>query len=397
LETNESKLMKLETLRIADLVSDPNNARKHDDKNLEAIKGSLTQFGQRKPIVVQGNVVIAGNGTLEAAKQLGWDEIDIVQVPADWTKDQAKAFALADNRTAELAEWDQQVLAAQVLELSEAGFAVTEFGFEAIEPDASTSEEDEPLEFAEDEPIVSKVGDIWQVGPHRIACGDSTDQATIARLTAGLDVKAIITDPPYGIDIVSNKSVWGSKGFGSVGGEKLVKVTQYRPIIGDENTDIAAIAFNLAQNLYSNTIQCWWGGNHYTGKARLPDASCWLVWDKENTGNFADAELAWTNHPGAVRIFKHMWNGMIRASERGGGVRIHPTQKPTALTEWIIETLKIEKDSVVLDLFAGSGSTLVGAADSGCIGVGIELDPFYVDKIVQRLEKQTGQKAELVS
>jgi site-specific DNA-methyltransferase (adenine-specific) len=121
--------MDINSVRITDLVSDPNNARKHDEKNLEAIKGSLTQFGQRKPIVVQGNVVIAGNGTLEAARQLGWDEIEIVQVPEDWTKDQAKAFALADNRTAELAGWDEMVLAAQVIELKEAGIDVAEFGF----------------------------------------------------------------------------------------------------------------------------------------------------------------------------------------------------------------------------------------------------------------------------
>lgn len=381
--------MDVNSVRITDLVSDPNNARKHDEKNLEAIKGSLLQFGQRKPIVVQGNVVIAGNGTLEAAKRLGWDEIDIVQVPEDWTKDQAKAFALADNRTAELASWDEQILATQVLELSEAGFEVADFGFEVIEPASKTEENSEPTEFDADETIISKVGDIWQVGPHRIACGDSTDKATLARLTDSLTIDAVITDPPYGIDIVKNNKV---------GASNLAKTGTYRPVIGDENADIAAISFNLIQDLYPKAIQCWWGGNHYTGKAKLPDASCWLVWDKETgENNFADAELAWTNHKGAVRIFKHLWAGMLRASERGAGVRIHPTQKPTALTKWIIQTLKINKGSVILDLFAGSGSTLIGAAEAECIGIGIELDPFYVDKIVQRLESITGQKAELVN
>jgi hypothetical protein len=309
---------------------------------------------------------------------------------------------LADNRTAELAVWDEQVMASQLLELDAAGFNVAEFGFKAIEPAINLNKDDEPLEFDEDEPIISKVGDIWEIGHHRIACGDSTDETMLMRLTEGLNVSAVITDPPYGIDIVKNKSVGGGgpvggvKNMGTVGGGKIVKTTQYREVMGDHNSDIAAVSFNLIQKIFPGTIQCWWGGNHYAGKAQLPDASCWLVWDKENTGNFADAELAWTNYPGAVRIFKHMWNGMIRASERGSGVRIHPTQKPTALTQWIIETLKIQNGSVVLDLFAGSGSTLVGAADSNCIGIGIELDPFYVDKIVQRLEKQTGQKAVLL-
>jgi site-specific DNA-methyltransferase (adenine-specific) len=124
--------MKLETLRLTDLVSDPDNARKHDDKNLEAIKGSLTQFGQRKPIVIQGSKVIAGNGTLEAARQLGWDEIEVVRVPEDWTAEQAKAFAIADNRTAELAEWIPEILESQLLDLQDYGFEIQTLGFEPI-------------------------------------------------------------------------------------------------------------------------------------------------------------------------------------------------------------------------------------------------------------------------
>jgi hypothetical protein len=389
--------MNIETLRIAELTPDTNNARQHDDKNLKAIMGSLKEFGQRKPIVItEAGTIVAGNGTVEAAKRLGWLDIEVVKVPNDWTPDKVKAFAIADNRTAELANWNQEVLTSQLLELEAEGWELAEFGFEAFElPDEDKPiVEDEPLEFDSDEPIISKVGDIWQIGQHRIACGDSTDQTLITRLTDGLIVKAIITDPPYGIDIVSKK---GNGTVGNIGWEGAAKAGNYRPVIGDESSDVAAISFQLVQELYPKTIQCWWGGNHYTGKAQLPDSSCWLVWNKDNgASHFADAELAFTNAKTAVRVFTHQWMGMIRASERGKAVRIHPTQKPTALTQWVIETLKIEKGSVILDLFAGSGSTLVGAADSDCIGIGIELDPFYVDKIVSRLEKQSGQKAELL-
>jgi hypothetical protein len=388
--------MKIETLRIADLTLDPKNARQHDSKNLKAIEGSLTQFGQRKPIVItEVNVIVAGNGTVTAAKNLGWETIEAVRVPADWSTDQVKAFALADNRTAELATWQPEVLAAQLIELESVGFEIADFGFESTSPITTTNENDEPFEFDEDEPIISKLGDVWQVGQHRIACGDSTDESLITRVTDGLDVDAVITDPPYGIDIVSKK---GNGTVGNIGWEGAAKAGNYRPVIGDESSEIAAIAFQLVQTLYPKTIQCWWGGNHYSGKAQLPDSSCWLVWNKDNgQSHFADAELAYTNAKTAVRVFTHQWMGMIRASERGKGVRIHPTQKPTALTKWVIETLKIEKGSVVLDLFAGSGSTLVGAAEANCIGIGIELDPFYVDKIVTRLERQTGQKAELLN
>jgi ParB-like chromosome segregation protein Spo0J len=126
--------MNIETLRIAELTPDPNNARQHDDKNLKAIMGSLKEFGQRKPIVItKAGVIVAGNGTVEAAKRLGWSDIQVVRVPADWTANQTKAFALADNRTAELAAWLPEVLANQLIELESAEFTIKEFGFESLD------------------------------------------------------------------------------------------------------------------------------------------------------------------------------------------------------------------------------------------------------------------------
>lgn len=382
-------------ISIAKLSLDPKNARKHSQRNLDAIAASLLKFGQRKPLVVHRGVVLAGNGTLEAARSLGWTEIEVAEVPDDWDNDTAKAYALADNRTAELAEWDESELAKQLLELQDADWDITELGFEIpaladIEP---VDEDEIPEPPAEPK---TKLGDMWQIGPHRILCGDSLDKKNYLRLTQGNKIDAIITDPPYGISIVGNLgSVGGSKPFGNIGGDKIVAATTYRPILGDKTPDLAADAFNLLIELYSQAKQVWWGANHYAGKAKLPDSSCWLVWDKDNTGNFADAELAWTNNKGAVRLFKHTWNGMIRQSEREK--RFHPTQKPTALAKWIFETLKIEVNQTVLDAFAGSGFTLVGAAQSGRIGLGIELDPGYVDVIVARLEKETNLKAELVN
>ena len=124
--------MLIQNLRIADLTPDPQNARQHDDKNLKAIMGSLKEFGQRKPIVItEAGVIVAGNGTVQAAKRLGWTDIEAVRVPADWTPDQVKAFALADNRTAELATWDIHVLDEQLWELEELGVDVKELGFES--------------------------------------------------------------------------------------------------------------------------------------------------------------------------------------------------------------------------------------------------------------------------
>ena len=141
--------MKIETLQIKDLTPDPQNARLHDDKNLKAIQGSLKEFGQRKPIVISADgVIVAGNGTVEAAKRLGWLEIQAVRVPEDWTPNQIKAFALADNRTAELASWDIHVLDEQLWELEQEELDVTVLGFES----RIVEEVEDPFGLLKDEP-----------------------------------------------------------------------------------------------------------------------------------------------------------------------------------------------------------------------------------------------------
>ena len=126
--------LKVQLVRVASLESDPENARKHSQRNLDAITSSLRTFGQRRPLVVYGNIVIAGNGTLAAAKSLGWESIAVTRVPASWSPEQARAYALADNRTAELAEWDDKLLADQLVELDAVGWDLADLGFATLEP-----------------------------------------------------------------------------------------------------------------------------------------------------------------------------------------------------------------------------------------------------------------------
>lgn len=144
--------LRIENVKTNSLQFDPTNARKHSQKNLEAIEGSLKLFGQRKPIIVTpDNFVIAGNGTLQAALNLGWDEIAIARTPIDWDYEKIKAFALADNRTAELAEWDPQILKEQLLELDANGWELSEFGFESLQPPTEEQLQDFPSFGDEDE------------------------------------------------------------------------------------------------------------------------------------------------------------------------------------------------------------------------------------------------------
>jgi hypothetical protein len=163
--------LRIETVNIDTLTFDPTNARKHDAKNLEAIAGSLRLFGQRKPIIVTpDNIVVAGNGTLEAAQKLGWTEIAISRTPIGWTWDQIKAYALADNRTAELAEWNAEVLKEQMLELDAVGWELQEFGFAELQPPLGNTDDYENIytqainipqyEIIGDEPHVNELVDM---------------------------------------------------------------------------------------------------------------------------------------------------------------------------------------------------------------------------------------------
>jgi 16S rRNA G966 N2-methylase RsmD len=378
--------MKLETVKIASLVSDPNNARKHDTKNIEAIKGSLNTFGQRKPIVLRGDVVIAGNGTLEAAKQLGWSVIDVVQVPADWSADQAKAYALADNRSAELAVWDEQVLASQLLELQEAEFNVELLGFEIpVEPLQDVVEDEIPE--MSDEPSKVALGDVWVLGRHRLMCGDSTSLDAVEMLTQKTDIDMVFTDPPYGISH-SGKGITAPTARGNI-----VEGGNFGEILGDGDVTVAINAYNLCAALYPKATHIFWGANYYP--SALPNGHGWLFWDKERVGDiFSGGELAFINRGVKVDIFKHQWHGIAKASE-GGQSRIHPTQKPIALATWCFD--RYGKPSTVLDLFGGSGSTLIAAEQTNRTAYLMELDPKYCDLIIKRWENLTGLKAELVS
>jgi DNA modification methylase len=371
--------MNIQTLRIADLTPDPQNARQHDDKNLKAIQGSLKEFGQRKPIVItEAGVIVAGNGTVEAAKRLGWTDIEVVKVPNDWTPDKVKAFAIADNRTAELANWNQEVLTTQLLELEAEGWELAEFGFEPLE----LPNDDKPIiedEIPESAPGRVALGDIWQLGNHRLACLDATLESSLESLVTE-QIDMIYTDPPYGIEH-SGKGITGD-----------AKGNDFGEILGDSDLNAAKNVYQITRDKYPKASHVFWGANYFA--SAVDDGYGWIVWDKQREGEtFSGAELAFVNKGVKVNVFRHQWHGMIKASERGQS-RVHPTQKPIALASWVFDNYG--KPKTVLDFFGGSGSTLIACEQTNRTCYMMELDPKYCDVIIERWEKLTGQKAELL-
>ena len=382
--------MQIKQVKVESLIPYARNSRTHSDAQVAQIAASIKEFGWTNPILIDGtNGIIAGHGRLLAARKLGYTEVSVIELE-NMTESQKKAYVIADNQLAMNAGWDTSMLTLELGDLKEAGFSLDILGFDPkeldtlLEPEQVDGLTDEDAVPDIPEEPVTKLGDIYQLGNHRLMCGDSTSIDAVEKLMDGQKVDMIYTDPPYGISIV-NKN-------GHVGGGKLAKVGTYAAVANDETIDVAVEAIQLIATLQAQ-VEIIWGGNYYAN--HLDNSSCWIVWDKENTGNFADAELAWTNQKTAVRIFKHMWNGMLKDSERGEK-RVHPTQKPVALAEWCFNQYG-EECLTVLDLFGGSGSTLIACESKNKKGYIMELSENYCDVIVKRWEDFTGKKAVLLT
>jgi site-specific DNA-methyltransferase (adenine-specific) len=396
--------MDIELVNIDDLDLDPRNARKHDAKNLKAIADSLEQFGQRKPIVVWGKTVVAGNGTMAAARTLGWTDIQVVYIPSDWSSDQVKAYALADNRSAELAAWDEQVLASQLLELQEAEFDIELLGFELPVDELQDVVEDEIPEQVEPK---SKLGQVWQLGKHRLVCGDATDTATVQNLMAGNKADLIWTDPPYGVAIAQSTSA------------KDRDVRKLRTdgltVMNDDLNPEQLVAFltKVFQEFIAvSKPGCVWyvaapSGNPFYAFAKpLFELGVWkhtIAWVKDvfvlgrADYHYRHESIfyGWTPGAGHKQV-EDRTQDSVWEIPRPKQSKEHPTMKPIELITRAIENSSNRKD-FVLDLFGGSGSTLIACEQTDRICFMMELDPKYVDVIIARWEKLTGLTAELIT
>ena len=378
-----------ETVEIDKLIPYVNNARTHSDEQIKQIQASIREFGFINPVLIDGNFnIIAGHGRVMAAKAEGMDKVPCLFIE-HLTDAQKKAYIIADNKLAENAGWDMELLRVELEGLQALDFNMDLIGFDDIElddlfsaNDTEVIEDDYEVELPE-EPK-TKLGDIYQLGRHRLMCGDSTDKATVEKLMNGVKADMVFTDPPYGIDIVKN---------GKVGADNLAKCGEYSPVIGDETTNTAEAMYNTCVSLgYKRFII--WGGNYFI--SFLPFSASWIVWDKRgdvSSNNFADGEMAWCSFETPIRIYKQLWMGMIREGEHDK--RVHPTQKPVKLLGDILTDFTKDND-IILDLFGGSGTTLIACEQLNRICYMMELDPKYCDVIIDRWEALTGEKAELL-
>jgi 16S rRNA G966 N2-methylase RsmD len=370
--------VKITQKKVTELIPYVKNSRTHSDEQVAQIAASIKEFGWTNPILVDGsNGIIAGHGRLMAARKLGYTEVPTIEL-ADLTETQKKAYIIADNRLALNAGWDNEMLTIELNDLLADGFALELLGFDPKELNALL--EPEVVEGLTDEDAVpdvpdepkTKRGDIYQLGYHRLMCGDSTFIDDVEKLMQGTYPDLIHTDPPYGMNAVSKSSVL----------KKNYKID----ILGDDSPDVAKDAFNLIYGLYPEAKHIWWGANYYC--SALPDSECWLVWDKDNgQSDQTDCELAWANFRSVVRQF-------TKSSEKKN--RVHPTQKPVALMEWIIRRFKLSSDTIA-DYFGGSGSTLIAAEKHGIKAFVMEYDPKFCDVIVKRWEDFTGKKSVLLT
>jgi DNA modification methylase len=404
---------------IGSLREDPANSRAHPEKNVDAIMASLRSFGQQKPAVVTlDGVVIAGNGTLRAATALGWTHLAVVET--DLAPDAARAFALADNRTAELAEWDvvqlQATLASLPADLSTlVGWDENEMRRIAREADmalrslADAKDADEVLE----PPAVptTRPGDLWILGEHRLVCGDSTKPDVVARVLDGDAPRLLLTDPPYGVELDME---WRDRaGLNALGPAQAsyMRGEEHRTtsISGDTRADWSE-AFELVPSL--DTAYVWHASAFSievgTGLRRIGfELKQQIIWRKPHFA-LSRQHYHWQHEPcwyarreGAARFIgsrdqSTIWDAASpKMLMTGGGEEKfdHPTQKPVALYVRPIEN-HLAPGELLYEPFGGSGTAIAAAEMTSTRCRAVELDPKFCDVIVARWERLSGKKAD---
>lgn len=393
--------MQVELIEIGRVVPYARNPRRNENA-ISKVAASIKEYGFRQPIVVDEEmVIIAGHTRLQAAQQLGLKKVP-VHIATGLTKAQAKAYRLADNRTHEEAEWDDELLAIELGELDELGFSLDLTGFDAVELEELLGDvggagltDDDAVPEAPKNPV-SKEGDIWLLGDHRLICGDSTKAETLKALMGDELADMVFTDPPYNVDYgqtmkdnvrgkprkIKNDNLGADfQQFLNDACTQMVRVCKGALYICMSSSELHTLfrAFTEAGGKWSTFII--WGKNHFTmGRA-------------DYQRQYEPILYGWPEGN------KHFWCGARDQSDlwhydKPKTNDLHPTMKPVELVCRAVENSSKSRD-VVLDSFGGSGTTMIACEKLKRQARLIELDPIFCDVIVKRWEEFTGNNAVL--
>lgn len=391
-----------------------NNARTHSKHQIKQIANSIREFGFTNPILIDGDKnIIAGHGRIEAAKSIGLDKVPVIHL--DYlTETQKRAYIIADNKLAENAGWDMQILQNEMIYLSETDpeFDLGVIGFEIAEIDlllqSEATPEPEPDIPEPPEIPVSQPGDLWHLGKHRLLCADATKAESYDILMDGKKARLVFTDPPYNVPI-----------DGHVCGNGKVKHDEFKMASGEmSEAEFTAFLQSVFQNLTEHTVN---GSLHYICmdwrhmKELLNAGTVYdefknlCVWNKTNGGMGSlyrskhELVFVYKNgtrpHINTVELGKHgryrtnVWDyAGVNTFQNTDDLKLHPTVKPVAMIEEAILDCS-KRNDIVLDVFGGSGSTLLAAERCHRKAYLMELDPKYVDVIIRRYQEATGKEA----
>jgi DNA modification methylase len=416
--------MAIEPMPVASLRPHPGNARTHSQKQIRQIADSIRHFGFTNPVLIgEDGEIIAGHGRVEAAKLLGMDSVPTVRL-AHLNAAQRRAYVLADNKLALNAGWDRELLAIELQGLIDVHFEVELTGFSSAEIDLvleearegaanGPTEAEDQVPFPIDDPTsaVTRAGDVWCLGRHRLICGDARDQAIFGLLMGDERADLLFTDPPYNVPIDGHVTGLGrirhrefAMGVGEMSVEAFTSFLQQTLGHAAARARNGAIAFVCMDWRHMGELL-------KAGKAAFSELKNLCVWNKTNGGMgtfyrskhelvfvFKVGTAAHTNTFGlgdSGRYRTNLWDyagvNTLRAG-RSEDLAMHPTVKPVALVAEAIKDCS-RRGEIVLDPFGGSGTTLIAAEKTGRLARLIEFDPVYCDTILRRFERVTGKQA----
>jgi DNA modification methylase len=390
---------KVERWPLDRLIPYARNARTHDDAQVAQIAASIREWGWTTPVLVdEKGTIIAGHGRVLAARQLGLREAPVM-VARGWSEAQCRAYVLADNKLAENAGWDKQILMLEVADLNILGFDLSLVGFSDRELTSFSVAQHRGLTDPDDIPDapvdpISRLGDVWLLGTHRLVCGDCTDAATVSATLAGIVPHLMVTDPPYG---VSYDPRWRARS-GLSDGSKLAR----GEVLNDNRADWREawllfpgdVAYVWHSALHASTVATSLEAADFTIRSQI-------IWDKTrlviSRGDYHwRHEPAWyavrkgkTGHWSGDRKQTTIWEIPHAKSETG-----HGTEKPVACMQRPIEN-NSSTGQAIYDPFCGSGTTIIAAEITGRVCHAIELSPTYVDVAIKRWQAFTAQMATL--